>query len=154
MKNIVIIATLAVAFYSCGGSEESKTVAGNYGNTEWKTDAAITGDALMKELEGKDSVYATFAGTVSAACQAKGCWMTMDVAGNEMFVKFKDYGFFVPKNSADHDAILHGWAYQDTVSVKDRIEYAKDANASEEEIAAITEPEIKLTFMAEGVVMK
>jgi hypothetical protein len=80
--------------------------------------------------------------------------MNMEVAGNEMFVKFKDYGFFVPKNSADHDAVIKGWAYLDTISVKDRIEYAKDAEATEEEIAAITEPEVKLTFMAEGVVMK
>jgi|TARA_B110000902_G_scaffold5289_2_gene6194 hypothetical protein len=158
MKKIIIILAAGAFFASCSGNatstDESTTVAGNYGDTKWDTSETITGEQLMAELAGKDSVYATVAGNVAAACQAKGCWMNMSVAGNEMFVKFKDYGFFVPKNSADHDAVIRGWAYQDTVSVKDRIEYARDAEATAEEIAAITEPEVKLTFMAEGVVMK
>lgn len=151
MKKIFALIITIALFASC---TNAPTVAGNYGDTEWDATEAITGEQLMKQLAGKDSLYTTVAGNVKAACQAKGCWMSMDVAGTEMFVKFRDYGFFVPKNSAEHDAIIKGWAYLDTVSVKDRIEYAKDAEASEEEIAAITEPEVKLTFMAEGVVMK
>ena len=151
MKKIFALIITIALFASC---TNAPTVAGNYGDTEWDATEAITGEQLMEQLAGKDSLYTTVAGNVKAACQAKGCWMSMDVAGTEMFVKFRDYGFFVPKNSAEHDAIIKGWAYLDTVSVNDRIEYAKDAEASEEEIAAITEPEVKLTFMAEGVVMK
>jgi len=151
MKKIFALIITIALFASC---TNAPTVAGNYGDTEWDATEAITGEQLMEQLAGKDSLYTTVAGNVKAACQAKGCWMSMDVAGTEMFVKFRDYSFFVPKNSAEHDAIIKGWAYLDTVSVKDRIEYAKDAEASEEEIAAITEPEVKLTFMAEGVVMK
>ena len=35
---------------------------------------------------------------VNAVCQVKGCWMTLvdDDPGDEIFVKFKDYGFFMP----------------------------------------------------------
>jgi hypothetical protein len=153
MKKLIILTFAAGLFASCG-TNEANTVAGNYGNTAWDTTEAITGEQLMEQLSGQDSVYTTVSGNVAAACQAKGCWMNMNIADNEMFVKFKDYGFLVPKNSADHNAIIKGWAYQDTISVKDRIEYARDAEATEEEIAAITEPEVKLTFMAEGVVMK
>jgi hypothetical protein len=153
MKKLIILTLAAGLFASCG-TNEANTVAGNYGNTAWDTTEAITGKQLMEQLAGQDSVYTTVSGNVAAACQAKGCWMNMNIADNEMFVKFKDYGFLVPKNSADHNAIIKGWAYQDTISVKDRIEYARDAEATEEEIAAITEPEVKLTFMAEGVVMK
>jgi hypothetical protein len=153
MKKLIILTLAAGLFASCG-TNEANTVAGNYGNTAWDTTEAITGEQLMEQLSGQDSVYTTVSGNVAAACQAKGCWMNMNIADNEMFVKFKDYGFLVPKNSADHNAIIKGWAYQDTISVKDRIEYARDAEATEEEIAAITEPEVKLTFMAEGVVMK
>jgi len=153
MKKLIILTLAAGLFASCG-TNEANTVAGNYGNTAWDTTEAITGEQLMEQLAGQDSVYTTVSGNVAAACQAKGCWMNMNIAGNEMFVKFKDYGFLVPKNSAKHNAIIKGWAYQDTISVKDRIEYARDAEATEEEIAAITEPEVKLTFMAEGVVMK
>ncbi len=153
MKKLIILTLAAGLFASCG-TNEANTVAGNYGNTAWDTTEAITGEQLMEQLAGQDSLYTTVSGNVAAACQAKGCWMNMNIADNEMFVKFKDYGFLVPKNSADHNAIIKGWAYQDTISVKDRIEYARDAEATEEEIAAITEPEVKLTFMAEGVVMK
>jgi hypothetical protein len=153
MKKLIILTLAAGLFASCG-TNEANTVAGNYGNTAWDTTEAITGEQLMEQLSGQDSVYTTVSGNIAAACQAKGCWMNMNIADNEMFVKFKDYGFLVPKNSADHNAIIKGWAYQDTISVKDRIEYARDAEATEEEIAAITEPEVKLTFMAEGVVMK
>ena len=153
MKKLIILTLAAGLFASCG-TNEANTVAGNYGNTAWDTTEAISGEQLMEQVAGQDSVYTTVSGNVAAACQAKGCWMNMNIADNEMFVKFKDYGFLVPKNSADHNAIIKGWAYQDTISVKDRIEYARDAEATEEEIAAITEPEVKLTFMAEGVVMK
>lgn len=153
MKKLIILTLAAGLFASCG-TNDANTVAGNYGNTAWDTTEAITGEQLMEQLAGQDSIYTTVSGNVAAACQAKGCWMNMNVAGNEMFVKFKDYGFLVPKNSAEHNAIIKGWAYQDTISVKDRIEYARDAEATQEEIAAITEPEVKLTFMAEGVVMK
>jgi len=153
MKKLIIL-TLAAGLFSSCGTNDANTVAGNYGNTAWDTTEAITGEQLMEQLAGQDSVYTTVSGNVAAACQAKGCWMNINVAGNEMFVKFKDYGFLVPKNSAEHNAIIKGWAYQDTISVKDRLEYARDAEATEKEIAAITEPEVKLTFMAEGVVMK
>ena len=59
----------------------------------------------------------------------------------------------MPKNSAEHNATIRGWAYLDTVSVKDQIEYAKDAEATEEEITAIIAPKIELTFTAEGVII-
>jgi hypothetical protein len=157
MKKLIILTLVAGIFTSCGSNsteESTDTVAGNFGNTEWDASEAISSDELLGQLAGKDSVFVTLDGTIKAACQAKGCWMTMDAGNQELFVKFKDYGFFVPMNSADHKATMQGWAYADTVSVKDQIEYAKDAEASAEEIAAITEPEVKLTFMADGVVIK
>lgn len=149
MKKTITLSLLATLFIAC-----SSGIAGNYGNTKWDATEAISSDELIEKLAGKDSLFVTVDGTIKAACQAKGCWMTMDAGNEELFVKFKDYGFFVPMNSADHKATMQGWAYADTVSVKDQIEYAKDAEASEEEIAAITSPKVKLTFMADGVVIK
>jgi len=149
MKKLIILTLATTFFAACSSSIE-----GDYGNTDWDASEAISSDELVEKLAGKDSLFVTLEGTIKAACQAKGCWMTMDAGDQELFVKFKDYGFFVPMNSADHQATIQGWAYADTVSVKDQIEYAKDAEASEEEIASITEPEVKLTFMADGVVIK
>jgi len=40
-------------------------------------------------------------GTIQEVCPVKGCWMRVtDEAGEELFVKFKDYGFFVPRDAA------------------------------------------------------
>jgi hypothetical protein len=153
---ILLIAATAVACNSHSNTEETETVSvsGRYGDSTWTSEGAVTAAQLMDSLAGKDSVYAITSGIIAAACQAKGCWMTMDMAGNEMQVKFKDYGFFVPKNSAEHNATMRGWAYQDTLSVADQIEYAKDAEATAEEIATITAPKVKLTFMADGVIIE
>ena len=49
-------------------------------------------------------------GTVRKACQRKGCWMELATAekGQGVRVTFKDYGFFVPLDSAGSSAKLEG----------------------------------------------
>ena len=150
MKKSILTSLIIITIFGC---QQTNTINGNYGDTDWDQNTAITGEELMQELQGKDSLFTTVKGNITAACQAKGCWMNMDMNGNQMLVKFKDYGFFVPKNSADHEAIISGWAYSDTISVSQQIEIAKDANVTEEEIAQINSPKVKLQFMANGVVI-
>lgn len=148
MKNIFLLFAISLFVFSCTSD------LGRFGDTEWESSEAISAEELVNYMDGKDSIYTTVSGTIKAACQTKGCWMKMEAGDNDIFVKFKDYGFFVPKNSAEHDATMRGWAFSETQSVADQIEYAKDAEASEEEIAQITEPKVKLTFVADGVVIK
>ncbi len=150
MKKSILTSLIIITIFGC---QQTNTINGNYGDTDWDQNTAITGEELMQELQGEDSLFTTVKGNITAACQAKGCWMNMDMNGNQMLVQFKDYGFFVPKNSADHEAIISGWAYSDTISVSQQIEIAKDANATEEEIAQIISPKVKLQFMANGVVI-
>lgn len=49
-------------------------------------------------------------GTVRQACQKKGCWMELSTAENTPGVRvtFKDYGFFVPLDSAGKKVKLEG----------------------------------------------
>ena len=72
----------------------------------------------------------------------------VDEGGAELFVRFQDYGFFVPRNSAGRQTVLHGRAEKTMADVSELRHYAKDGGASEEEIAAITEPSERVTFMA------
>ena len=74
--------------------------------------------------------------------------------GESMVVKFKDYGFFVPKNSSGSTAVLEGVAKVETQTVDWLKHKAEDACKSQEEIDAITEPEVKVSFMADGVIIK
>ena len=75
-------------------------------------------------------------------------------ASQEMTVKFKDYGFFVPKNASGKAAVIDGWAYKELVSVDELKHFAEDAGQSQEEIAKITKPEERVTFMADGVLIE
>jgi len=121
-----------------------------------ETDAKPLGElpALMAVNAGPAEVKLT--GTLDQVCQVKGCWMTMQVAEDqEMRVRFKDYGFFVPKDASGKTAIIEGVASFDTTSVDELRHYAVDGGMSEEEAAKkFTEPELSLNFEATGVIIK
>jgi hypothetical protein len=81
--------------------------------------------------------------------------MDMELSEDKkMKVRFKDYGFFVPKNAAGHRATIKGIASIDTITVAEQIEWARDAEKPEGEIAEIKEPKISYTFLAEGVIIQ
>lgn len=111
--------------------------------------------SLATLMEGKGEIETKLEGTIEACCAKKGCWMTMPLAdGSTMRVRFKDYGFFVPKDAGGKIAIIEGKAFNDTTSVADLRHYAEDAGKSKEEIEKITEPEIAVNFEATGVIIK
>ena len=108
-----------------------------------------------KNLKKGDSVAVKFKSTIKEVCKKKGCWMQMDLTNdNQSFVKFKDYGFFVPLNADNSEAIVNGIAFIDEVSVAELKHYAKDAGKSKAEIDAIKKPEITFSFKATGVLIK
>jgi Domain of unknown function (DUF4920) len=118
-------------------------------------EGAIAATDLLAQLKKTDSVRVKVKGSINSCCQAKGCWMKMPLtASQEMTVKFKDYGFFVPKNAAGKPAVIDGWAYKELVSVDELKHFAEDAGQSKEEIAKITKPEERVTFMADGVLIE
>ena len=115
---------------------------------------AITATELPEAVDGQESVETKVRGEVTGVCQAKGCWMTVNVGNNqEMMVKFKDYGFFVPKDITGQTVVIAGEALVDTVSVADQRHLAEDAGKPEEEINKITKPKTQLSFVADGVIV-
>lgn len=116
----------------------------------------ITYDQLLATIQTKKEMNnIVVEGKVGAVCQAKGCFMNM-VSDNsddakQMFVKFKDYGFFMPKDLTDGRVVMKGNAFVEETSVEDLRHYAKDEGKSDAEIMAITEPMMELKFMASGV---
>ncbi|HLV38934.1 DUF4920 domain-containing protein [Xanthomarina sp.] len=107
-----------------------------------------------KNMKVGDSVSTKLIGKVDQVCQSKGCWMKMDLGNDEqVMVKFKDYGFFMPKNIAGKDVIVDGKAFVSELSVDELRHYAEDAGKTEEEIAAITEPKRTYSFVANGVLL-
>ncbi|SDS12888.1 protein of unknown function [Formosa sp. Hel1_31_208] len=102
-----------------------------------------------------DSIDAKMVAKVDEVCQAKGCWMKLDLPdGEQVMVKFKDYGFFMPKDIAGKEVIINGKAFVNEVPVDEQRHYAEDGGATPEEIAKITEPKRTYSFMADGVLLK
>ena len=118
-------------------------------------EGAVPMSALATALGNRDSAQVKLVGRATAVCQAKGCWMTLPTAdGKEMRVRFKDYAFFVPKDLNGHNVVVSGWAHRSTVTKDDLQHYAKDAGKSAQDVAAITQDEQQLTFMADGVLVQ
>ena len=109
---------------------------------------------LVNTVAQQGTAEAKVAGEITEVCAVKGCWMTMNVGGREMMVRFKDYSFFVPKDAAGKTAVVQGQAKVDTVDVVTLRHYAEDAGKPQEEVEAITEPEVKLSFEAAGVILR
>lgn len=108
-----------------------------------------------KKLKKGDTLVVQFESNIKTVCKKKGCWMKMELAGDDdSFVRFKDYGFFVPLNADNSKAIVSGKAFVDVVSVDELKHYAKDGGKSAAEIAKITQPETTYAFTAEGVYIK
>jgi len=106
-----------------------------------------------KNLKVGDTAIVKFAAKVNEVCQSKGCWMRLTIGDQEAMVKFKNYGFFMPKNIADKEVIVHGKAFIAEISIEEQRHYAEDAGKSEEEIAVIIEVEKTLSFEADGVLL-
>ena len=95
-------------------------------------------------------------GEITQTCAKKGCWMDVKVSEQDtLMVRFKDYGFFVPKEGVEGlRTLVKGKAKMDTISVEMLRHYAEDAGDSEEEILNIMEPKYVLEFIAEGVLIE
>lgn len=120
-------------------------------------DDAISAKSMLghyQTMKSGDSINTKMIAKVKGVCQAKGCWMTLNLEdGNEVMVKFKDYGFFMPKDIAGKEVIINGKAFVEEVPVDEQKHYAEDAGQTKEEIAKITEPKRTYSFEADGVLI-
>lgn len=158
MKKIQILSFVFAGFSLLAAcktatSGDSNTFGAGVSNKENPTAFAD----VVKQLDTQDSVNVIVKAKVGEVCQAKGCWMNLHdnqgLTDEQLFVKFKDYAFFMPKDLTGKVVLVEGVAYTEETSVDELRHYAEDAKKSAEEIAAITEPVKEKKFMASGVVI-
>jgi Domain of unknown function (DUF4920) len=163
MKNIVVSVFILFLIVSCNGNKKTvvNTVkVGDYTSIGAKIidDKVISKEemlAIYASMKEGDTVAVKFKSSINDVCQNKGCWMKLDLSDKkETFVKFKDYGFFMPLDSKNAEVIVNGKAFVSIESVADQKHYAKDAGKSKEEIAKITTPKSIFSFLADGVLLK
>ena len=153
MRKIVVV-ICSIVFATVGYSQEpvaaKKGITYGEGTTET---GAISINDLEKKMENK-KYEGKVTGKVKEVCQERGCWMKIEKAdGETVMVKFKDYGFFMPKNIVGKEVVLDGEAVVNEVSVKQQRHYAQDAGKPEEEIKKINKPKKEIQFIAKGVLV-
>lgn len=163
MKKIFLLACVALAFVACNKQTEvaqetePEVTYATFGK-EITADNAITQTEMLemfKNMKEGDTLPIKFKSTILDVCQKKGCWMNMDLEGEkEAFVRFTDYGFFVPLDAASQESIVEGRAFLSIVTVDELKHFAKDGGKSQEEIDAITEPKITYAIQADGVLIQ
>jgi len=142
---------LSISFLSFGQSEENLDTYGQSFDAAEINDYKNEKESLLSNSKDKIKIE----GEILSTCPMKGCWMRMSVEQDTILVRFKDYGFFVPKSGAEgKSAIVNGNISVDTLSVAQLKHYAEDAGKSKEEISFITQPEITISFLADGVIIK
>ena len=160
---LVILAVLALVSCKNEASQNTESLVAqvpqgyeSFGNAMDTTNLVSMDKATSQfsSLHTTDTLNIKLAGTVEKVCQMKGCWMTLRLPDNEtMMVKFKDYGFFVPKDIDGREVIVRGKAFVEEVSVDDQKHYAKDEGLSDEDIAAISQPKKSISFEADAVLI-
>lgn len=166
MKKILLFISILSIFTACKNNSERQDVSAdevvdgihyaNFGDIISEADASSIdyAAAVYTNMKEGDTIPMKFKAKINEVCQAKGCWMKLDMGFDEIKVTFKDYGFFMPKNVAGEEVIVEGVAFIKEMSVDEQRHYAEDANQSEEEIAEITEPKKTYSFEARGVLLK
>jgi hypothetical protein len=154
MSRTIFFLAIMAFVGTASAQEPAPAVKGTgYGAAFTREGAAVPASELEKRLSN-DKYSGRVSGKVLEVCQEKGCWMRLDRGNGEtLMVKFKDYGFFMPKDIVGKEVLLDGEAVIKQVPVKQQQHYAKDAGKSEEEIARIKEPKRELQFVAKGVLV-
>lgn len=117
-------------------------------------DNATTVAELPNLMADKQMADVKIEGKVLDVCPKKGCWLSLEMPDKSItFVKFKDYGFFVPLELIGKTVVVEGQAKKIETSVAELKHYAEDAKKSKKEIDAITEPKKEIRLTANGVLV-
>ncbi len=162
MKRIIYLFAIALIAASCGtskdasGSGDSPKLGKAYGPTAVQPELSVPVSEMVErsKTDGSEMEY-TFEGEIIEVCSKAGCWVNIDNGeGGTFMVRFKDH-FTIPVDTKPGTkAYFHGVASNETISVEMLQHFAEDAGKSEEEIKAITQPQSKLGFIADGIVLK
>lgn len=136
--------------------ENSTELGESYGEYKVDPEKAISVEEMLAQFEGQaEEMEFTIEAELNEICSKAGCWVNIDKGNGETFmVRFKDHFTIPPETEVGTGAYLHGRAFWDTVSVDLQRHFIEDANGTEEEQMAITEPKATIGFEGYGITLK
>lgn len=153
MRSLVVMLTFLSISFCALAQEPTPAAKGVQYGKGTSPESAISINALAAQMK-ENGFTGKITGTVTEVCQEKGCWMKIERENNKpMMVKFKDYGFFMPKNIVGKQVVIEGTATEKEISVEQLRHYAEDAGKSKKEIQKIKKPQKDIQFTANGVMV-
>lgn len=154
MKCIAAVLFFFTTFIVYGQPPEVPATPGATFGAGTTAEGAVEVSTLPTFLSDKESGNIKVIAKVTDVCPKKGCWMSLEMPDKStVFVKMKDYGFFVPLEMIGKTVVIDGEAKKITTSVDELKHYAEDAKKSKEEIDAITEPKDEIRLTANGILV-
>ena len=145
-------ASRAAAQVSYAVTEEISVADSSFGaplSLERSSAVAVATVVATPELHGETILIS---GTIADVCTRKGCWLVVSDGSRQMRVTFKDYAFFVPKDSHGRPVLLEGVVSEQEISEEDAKHYAGEATSGPKP-EEITGPQTVVTMEATGVVI-
>lgn len=155
MKTIasIFVFVFAVMIANAQPPAGAANVGDHYG-AGTSADGAVKISEVPNLLSNKESLNLKVAARVIDVCPKKGCWMLLETPDqSKVFVKMKDYGFFVPLSLIGKNVVIDGEAKTIVTSVDELKHYAEDAKKPKEEIDAITEAKTEIRLTANGILV-
>jgi hypothetical protein len=88
-------------------------------------------------------------GRISEVCQKKGCWVVLRDGGEQLRVRFHDYGFFLPTDASGSEAYVEGTV--EVVELSEKMARHYEAESKGGDPSAVTGPRREVGFTATGV---
>lgn len=105
---------------------------------------------LITKSDKYDGKTVATEGTIKQVCHKKGCFFKLESEDEQARISFKDYGFFIPTNTAGARVKLNGTFTVKTLSKKEARHFAEDAGNDPE---AITGPQKEYALVATSIVI-
>jgi hypothetical protein len=110
-------------------------------------------DAVLRDAEAHTEEPVLLRGRISDVCQKKGCWTVLSSGDANVRVRFKDYGFFLPKDCSGQTAYIEGVVQIATLSESEARHYSSESSSesSRESRGTIHGPQRETGIVATGV---
>jgi cytochrome c-type biogenesis protein CcmE len=131
----------------------SSFAADSYGKGVTIKEAPVSLTEAIKNLKSNDGKEIVVKAKVEKVCQSKGCWLVLKDGESQVRVTFANYSFFVPKNSAESEAVVQGKLFEKEISAAEARHYAKDEHKPAKEVAKIQASQKAPWFEATGLTL-
>lgn len=145
--------TLSILLAACATQKVESVAYDQFGTGIQPDAAAVEASVAVANPADYSGKPVRLSGQITGVCQTKGCWMTIGTGTTPVFVKFKDYAFFVPKDATGRTAVIEGTLTMKQETVEETKHYLEDAG-KKDEAAKVTEGRRLFHFMASGVAIE